>query len=149
MELLKESVQTLIQKERIGSPVFLRGLLNINSKNCSLLTPLTELVALANTWIPSDPQKVYAQGEIDGTQVTTMVQYADGQMAMLSVNRVDTETAIDIMLVGNKGVIYHETPIGRHYLSGSPPEFDDVGELSEFITQSFKNGQPVKIEALQ
>ena len=36
-------------------------------------------------------------------------------MALLSVNRVAVETAVDIMLVGNKGVIYHETPVGRHY----------------------------------
>ena len=147
MELLKKSVQTLIEKERIGSPVFLRGLLNIVSEEGSLLYPLTELVALANTWIPSNPQKVYTQGDTDSSQVTTMIQYANGQMAVLSVNRVDTETAIDIMLVGNKGVIYHETPIGRHYLSGNPPEFNGVGELSEFLTKSLEIGQAVIVDS--
>ncbi len=147
MELLKKSVQTLIEKERIGSPVFLRGLLNIANKDSSLLHPLTEFVALANTWIPSNPQKVYTQGDMDSSQVTTMIQYANGQMAVLSVNRVDTETAIDIMLVGNKGVIYHETPIGRHYLSGNPPEFNGVGELSEFLIKSLEIGQAVIVDS--
>ena len=75
-----------------------------------------------------------------------MVQYANGQMAVLSVHRVDTETAIDIMLVGNRGVIYHETPIGRHFLSGTPPELHGVGELSEVISTSLASGQPTVVE---
>lgn len=143
MELLRKSVQAQIEKDRIGSPVFLRGVLNIVDNESSLLLPTTELVSLANAWIPSVPQKVYATGDVNETQVTTMVQYANGQMAVLSVNRVDTETAIDIMLVGNRGGIYHETPIGRHFLSGTPPEVCGEGELSEVISRSLANGQPV------
>ena len=147
MELLRKSVQAQIEKDRIGCPVFLRGILNIVNRESSLLLPTTELVSLANTWFPSVPQKVYATGDVDGTQVTTMVQYANGQMAVLSVNRVNTETAIDIMLVGNRGVIYHETPIGRHFLSGTPPELGGVGELSEVISRSLASGQPARVEA--
>lgn len=146
MELLRKSVQAQIDKDRIGSPVFLRGVLNIANKENSLLHPTTEFVSLANAWIPSSPEKVYATGDVDGTQVTTMIQYANGQMAMLSVNRVDTETAIDIMLVGNRGVIYHETPIGRHSLSGTPPELSGEGELSEVISRSLASGQPAIVE---
>ncbi len=146
MELLRKSVQAQIEKDRIGSPVFLRGILNIVDNQSNLLLPTTELVSLANAWIPSVPQKVYATGEVDGIQVTTMIQYANGQMSVLSVNRVDTETAIDIMLVGNRGVIYHETPIGRHFFSGTPPELGGEGELSEVISRSLASGQPVIVE---
>ena len=67
-------------------------------------------------------------------------------MALLSVNRVDLETAIDIMLVGNKGVIYHETPVGRHYLNATSPELGDRGELTEAIAQSLRSGQPIMLE---
>lgn len=146
MELLRKSVQAQIEKDRIGSPVFLRGVLNIVDKESSLLLPITELVSLANAWISSIPQKVYTTGDVDGIQVTTMVQYTNGQMAVLSVNRVDTETVIDIMLVGNRGVIYHETPIGRHFLSGTPPELRGEGELSEVISTSLANGQTAIVE---
>lgn len=146
MKLLRKSVQAQIDKDRIGSPVFLRGVLNIENKESSLLLPTTEFVSLANAWIPSVPQQVYATGDVDGIQVTTMIQYANGQMSVLSVNRVDTETAIDIMLVGNRGVIYHETPIGRHSLSGTPPELNGEGELSEVISRSLASGQPAIVE---
>ena len=146
MESLKKSVQSVIEKDRIGSPVFLRCGLNIANETNSLLQPTAEIVALSNGWMPSQPQSVYAQGDADSTQVTVMVQYTDGQMAVLSVNRVDTETAIDIMLVGNKGVIYHETPIGRHYLSAKPLQLGAIGELTETIAKALATGQPVAVE---
>ncbi len=146
MESLKKSVQSVIEKGRIGSPVFLRCVLHIASETTSLLQPTSEIVALSNGWMPSQPQNIYAQGDVNATQVTVMVQYTDGQMAMLSINRVDTETAIDIMLVGNKGVIYHETPIGRNYLSATPPQLGAKGELTEVIADALATGQPIAVE---
>ena len=146
MELLKKSVQSVLEKNRIGSPVFLRCVLHVVGEDMSLLSPVAEMSTLANEWIPSPPASVYTQGDADGTQVTVMVHYVGGQMALLSVNRVDVDTAIDIMLVGNKGVIYHETPVGRHYLNAIAPEFGETGELTEAIAQSLESGQPVALE---
>ena len=147
MELLKKSVQSVLEKERIGSPVFLRCVLHVADDTSNLLSPVAEMVALANGWIPSSPTHVYAQGNTDGTQVTVMVHYVGGQMALLSVNRVDIDPAIDIMLVGNKGVIYHETPVGRHYLNATSPQLGATGELTEVIAQSLESGQPITLEA--
>ena len=146
MELLKKSVQSVLDKERIGSPVFLRCVLHVAGEAANLLPSMTEVAALANGWIPSQPARVYAQGDAEGTQVTVMIHYVAGQMTLLSVNRVDVETAIDIMLVGNKGVIYHETPVGRHYLNATPPELGDTGELTEAIVQSLESGQSIVLE---
>lgn len=146
MELLKNSVNSVIEKDRIGSPVFLRCVLNLASETDNLLQPTAEIVSLSNGWIPSNPQTVYAQGDLNATQVTVMVKYVDGQMSVLCVNRVETETAIDMMLVGNKGVIYHETPIGRHYLSATPPELGSRETLKDTITQALATGQPIKVE---
>ncbi|MCY3743543.1 MAG: hypothetical protein OXH00_21215 [Candidatus Poribacteria bacterium] len=143
MELLKKSVQSVLEKERIGSPVFLRCVLHVAGDTANLLPSAAEVTALANAWIPSTPARVYAQGDARGTQVTVAVHYAGGQMALLSVNRVDIETAVDIMLVGNKGVIYHETPVGRHYQNAIAPEFGGTGELAATITQSLESGQPI------
>ena len=146
MELLKKSVQSVLEKERIGSPVFLRCVLHVADDSANLLSPVSEMVALANGWIPSSPSHVYAQGDVDGTQVTVMLHYVGGQMALLSVNQADVDTAIDIMLVGNKGVIYHETPVGRHYLNATVPQLGATGELAEAIMQSLESGQPIRLE---
>ena len=146
MELLKKSVQSVLEKERIGSPVFLRCVLHVAGDASNLLSSVAEMAALANGWMSSPPARVYAQGDAASTQVTVMVHYVGGQMALLSVNRVELETAIDIMLVGNKGVIYHETPVGRHYLNATSPQLGDTGELTEAITQSLESGQPIMLE---
>lgn len=145
MEQLNKSVQSVIEKDRIGSPVFLRCVLHVADAE-SLLPPIAEVAALANEWIPSRPASVYAQGDAGTTQVTVMVHYVAGQMALLSVNKADVQTAIDIMLVGNKGVVYHETPIGRHYPNAIPPELGGSGELTEAIAQSLESGQPITVE---
>ncbi len=146
MELLKKSVQSVLEKDRIGSPVFLRCVLHLADESADLLSSIGVVTALTNEWIPSPPERVYAQGHVDNTQVTVMVHYVGGQMALLSVDKDDIETAIDIMLVGNKGVIYHETPIGRHYQNAIPPELDGTGELTAAIAQSLESGQPVELE---
>ena len=146
MELLKKSVQSVLEKDRIGSPVFLRCVLHVAGEDVDLLSSMAEMTALANAWILSPPARFYAQGDVDSTQVTVMVHYVAGQMATLSVNRVDIETAIDIMLVGNRGVIYYETPVGRHYQNAILPELDGIGELTAAIAQSLESGQPVELE---
>ncbi len=146
MELLKKSVQSVLEKDRIGSPVFLRCVLHVADENANLLSAMDVVTALANEWIPSAPARVYAQGNVDSPHVTVMLHYAAGQMALLSIDRVDTETAIDMMLVGNRGVIYHETPVGRHYQNAILPELDGIGELTAAIAQSLESGQPVELE---
>lgn len=146
MELLKKSVQSVLEKDRIGSPVFLRCVLHVAGEDVNLLSSVAAMTALANGWMPSSAASVYTQGDAKGTQVTVMVHYASGEMALLSVNRVDIDTAIDIMLVGNKGVIYHETPVGRHYLNAVAPEFGETDELTEAIAQSLESGQPIGLE---
>lgn len=146
MDFLKKSVDSIIEKDRIGSPVFLRCVLNVANPKNSLLNAAAEITSLSNEWIPSLPQTVYAQGDAYSAQVTVMAKYVDGQMSLLSVNRVENETAIDIMLVGNKGVIYHETPIGRHYLSATPPQLGKMQALSETIAKSLAAGQPIRVE---
>ncbi len=146
MELLKKSIDSVIEKGRIGNPVFLRCILNIACDASSLLHPAAQIVELSNGWMTSEPQCIYAQGDVDTSQVTVMMKYAGGQMSILSINRVETETAIDIMLVGNKGVIYHETPIGRHYLSGTPPHLTETEEHLDIITQALATGQPITVE---
>ena len=146
MESVKKSIDNVIENDRIGSPVFLRCVFHLANESSNLLQPVTEMVSLSNGWMPSKPQCVYAQGDAAGSQISVMVKYAGGQMSVLSVNRVETETAIDLMLVGNKGVIYHETPIGRHYMSGTPPELTLSGELTELITLALNTGQPISVE---
>ncbi len=151
MEAVKKSIQNVIETGRIGSPVFLRCALQVGNETdsgskASLLHPLAVVASLANGWMPSKPENVYAQGDAEATQVTLMVKYRGGQLALLSVNRVETGTGVDMMLVGNKGVIYHETPTGRHRFGVQPFKLGETGELTNIISQSLETGTPIQME---
>ncbi len=151
MESVRKSVQTVIESGRIGSPVFLRCALQVANESdmwskVSLLEPVTVVARVANGWMPSKPEHIYAQGDAEGTQLTLMVKYTGGEIALLNVNRVEKEPGVDIMLVGNRGVIYHETPTGRHRLGVQALDFGGSGELTAVISRALESGQPIRVE---
>lgn len=146
MDKLIDSIQSVIKDERIGNPVFLRVVLNVVENNQGLIFPISQLLSFSNALIPSTQQRAYAQGSDESKQITVMLDYEDGQMALLSTNRVDNQTDLDLMLVGTKGVIYHQTPDGRNFLSGTPPQINENALISQVIKQSLITGKPILVE---
>jgi len=113
MQFLYKTVKEVLDSERIGSPVFVRCIAQIASDREHLTDALAEALATANLWLDSPPQRVYAQGGKDAGQITATVHYVSGQTALVSVGTVkanDTPRA-DLMLLGNKGAIYHDSII--------------------------------------
>ena len=149
MESLQKSVQSVINAGRIGSPVFVRCLLQSPLKDGDNVGASAALANMANAWMPSLPEQIYVQQSQDGTQTTTMIQYAGGQTALLSVNRVpaNQEVSIDLTLVGNKGAIYHETPRGQYRLMRCSIQLHDEGNLSDLISQAIASGEPVNLRS--
>ncbi len=149
MESLQKSVQSVIDAGRIGSPVFVRCLLQSPLSDHDTVGASAALANMANAWMPSSPEQIYVQQSQDGTQSTTMIKYAGGQTALLSVNRVaaNQEESIDLALVGNKGAIYHETPRGQYRLMRASIQLDDKGNLSDLIGQAIASGEPVNLRS--
>ena len=147
MQLLQQSVQSVIDEARIGSPVFLRCMLQLPIEGENIVQATAALATLANTWMPSPPEKIYVQNNADTIQSTAMIQYAGGQTAILSVNRipVDREPSVDLTLIGNKGVIYHETPVGRHRLMKEQIELSGGEDLTDLINQAIQTEKPVRL----
>ncbi len=146
MQSLQQSVQSVIDDGRIGSPVFLRCMVHLHSESGTLAKEMASLTTLANTWMPSSPEQIYALESEDTTQTSAMIKYVGGQSALLSINRVpdNQEASVDLMLVGNKGVIYHETPVGQHRLMKQPIELNGGGNLIDLVNQALKTGKPVE-----
>ena len=149
MESLQKSVQSVINDGRIGSPVFVRCLLQLPHADADTVRASAVLANITNSWMPSSPEQIYAQQSQDGTQSTTMIKYAGGQAALLSVNRVaaDQEESIDLALVGNRGAIYHETPRGQYRMMRASIQLDDEGNLSDLIGQAIASGEPVNLRS--
>ena len=148
MQSLQQSVSSVIAEGRIGSPVFLRCMAHLPAAETNFVSRMAALVAVANTWMPSPPERIYAHGEIDKTQITAMVQYTGGQTAMLSLNRIPKaqDTTVNLLLIGNKGVIHHETPVERHRLMQPPIELNGGEELIELIEAAINAGTPLEFK---
>jgi hypothetical protein len=147
IQLIKQSVQSVIDGGRIGGPVFLRCMVQVPVDGANMTDGIASLTALANTWIPSSTEQIYAQESADATQITAMVKYTGGQTAILSINRIpeNQEASVDLILVGNKGVIYHETPVGRYRTMNAPLTFIGGESLVDLIHRAMTTGKPIKI----
>ena len=70
----------MLEKDRIGSPAFLRCVLQVAGDTANLLPSVAEMAALANGWMPSSPASGLCTGGAEATQITVMVHYVGGQM---------------------------------------------------------------------
>ena len=147
IQSLQQSVQSVIDEGRIGSPVFLRCIVHAPIEAADSVGGVAALTATANSWMPDLPEQVYALDNADRTQITAMVKYAGGQSALLSVNRLPAggEVTVDLRLVGNNGIIYHETPTGPYRLMNEPLNFSGGEDLVDVIRQGLETKQPISV----
>ena len=147
IQLLQQSVQSVIDEGRIGSPVFLRCIVQAPIEAADIVGGIAALTEIANNWMPDPPEQIYTLGSADTTQITAMVKYAGGQSALLSVNRIppDRDVVVDLRLVGNNGIVYHETPTGPYRLMNPPLIFTGGEDLVDTIRQGLETEQPVSV----
>ena len=147
IESLQQSVQSVIDEGRIGSPVFLRCMVHAPIEAADTVGGIAALTTIANEWMPDPPEQVYALDNADRTQITAMVKYAGGQSALLSMNRLPAggEVTVDLRLVGNNGIIYHETPTGPYRLMNLPLSFSGGEDLIDAIRQGLDTKQPISV----
>ena len=147
IQSLQQSVQSVIDEGRIGSPVFLRCIVQAPIETAETVGGIAALTEIANNWMPDPPEQIYALDNADTTQITAMVKYAGGQSALLSVNRIPVggEVTVDLRLVGNNGIIYHETPTGPYRLMNPPLSFSGGEALIDVIRRGLETKQPISV----
>ena len=147
IQSLQQSVQSVIDEGRIGSPVFLRCIVHAPIEAADTVGGIAALTAIANTWMPDPPEQLYALDNADKTQITAMVKYAGGQSALLSVNRLPAggEVTVDLRLVGNNGIIYHETPTGPYHRMNEALSFGGGEDLMDAIRRGLETKQPISV----
>ena len=116
MEQLKASIEAEIKTGRIGTPVFLRCFYQVNQQFTDRGT-IETLINLANSWMNSEIERSYFQE--DDCQTTVLLQFADGESALLSANYLTgaiQKPTIDLHLIGSRGVIYHKCALEYEYV---------------------------------
>jgi hypothetical protein len=104
LSALSEVVQEAIGEERLGQPQFMRCLAQVSADR--LGDAIDEWVALGEAWFGSSVATRHRLGEGSGVYLTEMAKWETGQAALITVS--DGAPAIDLMLIGSRGTIYHE-----------------------------------------
>ena len=147
MQFLYQTVKEIIDAGSVGTPVFVRFVVQIIPSGEHILDTLARFLVITGSWLASIPIRVYVQHKENSAQITASAEYTGGQTAIVSVNLADVVSSrINFMMLGNKGAVYHDGGV-------MPPGFDidyeplEVPEwLMDAIERSLFAGKPVSIE---
>ena len=108
LSALSEVVQETIGEERLGQPQFLRCLVQVSADR--LGDAINEWIALGEAWFGSSVATRHRLGDGSGVYLTEMAKWETGQAALITVSSTGSNgaPAIDLMLIGSRGTIYHE-----------------------------------------
>ncbi|MBD3185119.1 hypothetical protein GF312_22755 [Candidatus Poribacteria bacterium] len=146
MHSLYETVKEILESRRVGDPVFVRCNAHVALENENVSIVLARILSMASSWLEATPMQVYAQIDHNLRQISTTVRYTDGQTAIVTVSTVYSKTSLDLMVLGNKGALYHDA-------AAIAPGFDIMAEpipipdwLMDALNQSIRDGEPAYIE---
>jgi hypothetical protein len=147
MQLLYQTIKEIIDTGRVGTPVFVRFIIQTIPINEHILDILARTLVMTGSWFSSIPIRIYVQHKENTAQVTASVEYTGGQTAIVSVNISNKFTSrVDLMMLGNKGALYHDGEV-------MPSGFDFGAEpliipewLIEVIERSLFAGKPILVE---
>ena len=112
MQALYETVKSIIDSGRIGVPVFARFLVKIPTDIEKPDKILAKIINMECLWLDSSPDKIYAQYGSNQGHINAILQYKDGKTAIAGVAIIpNTNVTFDLMLLGNKGGIYHDSEV--------------------------------------
>ena len=109
LEELEQAVRRTIDDGSIGVPRFARF---VAYSPLSGLTSITanRLAAMSEGWFGSPCANRTTRRDPTGVSVTDLLKWTDGQGALIVVSSSPQATgaSIDLMLLGSRGVLYHE-----------------------------------------
>ena len=107
---LRVVVQDAIDKKQLGGAKFLRCVRH-GVEAGDVDAALGELRSLAGQWFGAEPVQEHMTADDKGVARTMMLKWPAGQGAILTVSTVASSNpaSIDMVLVGSRGTLYHES----------------------------------------
>lgn len=138
------AVQSTLASKRLGTPVFVRYL--VQGPVAAKAAPgfFAHLVQTVSDWLNQPLERIYALGSVKSRHVTLTLQYRAGGTAQVTWSGVAPEgPGVDLMLVGNHGAIYHDLGAGNLW-DGFPGTFAEPPpkETLAWVTRALASNQP-------
>jgi|YNPNPStandDraft_1061719.scaffolds.fasta_scaffold105204_2 hypothetical protein len=120
---LARGVQQALAEGQIGAPVFVRWVAATVREAEALLPHLGWMLELAEAWLGAPAQRVYAVGGPAAGQVTALVDYAQGQGALVTAAMAPAHHPphAHLTVLGQRGALYHEDVPASTVLHPAPP----------------------------
>jgi len=120
---IHDTVKNIISSGRIGVPVFVKFLVQVPLENKNSGDIVNKAITIISLWLDSKPLNIYAQQASGLMHINAIIQYEDGQTAIFGMSKLPgINISMDIMILGNKGGIYHDNVI----LSDIDTEFETL-----------------------
>lgn len=142
---LTRTVQESIRSGRIGQPVFVRLTAGVAGGEADRWGRVLQLVSTAGAWVGSKIERVYAVEAPDRSHITVMLEFRGGAAGIVStVSTGPNGPAVDALLLGNRGGIYHEglTITAGGADLGLLPAIESGAALRAAIERSIRSGKP-------
>src|SRR5438874_1337278 len=100
---LDRAVQQTVTGGRIGSPVFVRCLVQSPDAPDTALSTLVRAATSIRGWLGQPVVRVYAVGSAAGGQVSLMLEFRDGGTALVSWSHGPPRgDGVDLMVLGSR-----------------------------------------------
>jgi len=111
MDNLKNTIKNVVDEGRLGDPKFLRCVLQVSDDIKSLRSSLELLEEMAEYWFDETFAKRHRIGTEYSSYIGEILRWNGGQGALIVVNVSPSvsQKYLDLMLVGSKGTLYHES----------------------------------------
>lgn len=138
------AVNKVIQSKRVGRPVFVR-LTQSQTASSEAIGALASLLSAARWWIGQPLTRLYAVGGAAGGPVSLTAIFADGASALLSVAAAPAAgDGLDVMVLGNHGVIYHDAGQGPLWESAARGQRGDRKDEA-LVQKALRSAKPVTV----
>jgi hypothetical protein len=140
---LHRSVQTALASKRLGTPVFVRYLLQTQDKPAGAVTRLAQIAGAVRDWLGQVIERVYAIGPAKSGHVTLTMEFRGGATAQISWTACSPRAGgVDLMMLGNHGALYHDFGTGNLWDEVATPLADKPDEaLVALIERALRSGQ--------
>jgi len=138
------SVQAVLASKRLGTPVFVRYLLKAPVAAKAVPGFLASVTQAVVTWLGQEPRRLYALGSVKSRHITLTVECAGGACAQVTWSGAASRgPGLDLMLVGNHGVLYHDAGMANAWSSFPElPTDPATKELVAWLERALRTHQP-------
>jgi hypothetical protein len=105
---LHRAVEATLASKRLGTPVFIRYLLQTPDETGAVLPRLAQVVAAIRGWLNQSIERIYALGQVKTRQLTLTVEFRGGATALIGWSAATDADGVDLMILGDHGALYHD-----------------------------------------